>query len=96
MVRIEPEGQTQTLNLNSWPCSFTFSALKDILLLEPDCQEKSACGKSKLNVVVDLISGSIIEIEKGVFSMDDDLIFAKIQPIIKDASASIRSLLELQ
>lgn len=96
IVKIEPEGETQTLTLNSWPFAFSFGALKDILLLAPDYQEKSACGKSKLNVVVDLITGSIIEVEKEAFAVDDEIIFSKIHPIINDASVSIRSLLELQ
>lgn len=87
---------TQSLDLASWPCSITFSSLnKDILILEPDSQEKSACGKSKVNFVIDLISGSLIEIEKGNFGLDDQTLFTQIQPIILNTRDQIRSLLEL-
>ena len=96
IVRNDIDGMTQSLDLASWPCSITFSSLnKDVLILEPDGQEKSACGKYNVNFVVDLISGSLIEIEKGNFSLDDQTLFAQIQHIIMNACDHIRSLLEL-
>ena len=66
------------------------------MILEPDNHEKSACGKSKFNVVVDLFSGSIIEIDKGYLPVEDEVLFKQIQPILKTSCDSIRSLLELQ
>lgn len=95
VVRIEPDCENEVLKLNSWPCSFNISALKDIFLLEPDYQEMSACDKSSLSVVVDLKSREILELDKGIFCMDDDLVFSKIQPIINTACSTIQSLLDL-
>lgn len=96
LVRIDIDGITQSLDLLTCPCSFTFSSInRDILIFEPDNQEKSACGKSKLNVVVDLFNGSLIEIEKESFSLDDGTLFTQIQPIINNACEQIRSLLDL-
>ena len=66
------------------------------MILEPDNHEKSASGKSKFNVVVDLFSGSIIEIDKGYLPVEDEVLFKQIQPILKTSCDSIRSLLELQ
>jgi hypothetical protein len=95
LVCTDPNGITQSLDLLSWPCSFTFSSLnREIIILEPDNQERSACGKSKLNIIVDLLSGGIIEIEKEYFSLDDEILFTQAQPVIKNASETIRSLLE--
>lgn len=48
-----------------------------------------------MSIVVDLLSNSIIEISKGTLYLDDDTLFAKIQPIISNASNSVRNLLEL-
>lgn len=82
--------------MSSWPCSFSFAVLnKDIVILEPDNQEKSACGKSRFDVVVDLLTGSLLEFEKGFVPLEDETIFNRIQPILKNSCDSIRSLLEL-
>ena len=96
LVRTDIDGITQSLDLLSWPCSFTFSSLnKEIIILEPDNQEKSACGKSKLSIILDLFSGTIIEIEKENINLDDETLFTQTQPVIKNASEIIRSLLDL-
>lgn len=96
IVKIEVGGETQKLELLSWPCSFTFSVLtKDHIFLEPDLEEKIACGKSILNIVVDILSGSIMEISKGTLCLADELLFSKIHPILFKAIESIQTLLEL-
>lgn len=96
LVCTDIDGITQSLDLLSWPCSFTFSSLnREIMILEPDNKEKIACGKSNLNIIVDLFSGTIIEIEKENISLDDETLFNQAQPVIKNASETIRSLLEL-
>ncbi len=96
LVKIDDESEIQTIGLASWPCSFSFSALNNhILILEPDYHEKRACGTSSLNVIVDLMSGSIIEISKGSICVNDEIVFTKIQPILSSACDSVRNLLEL-
>ena len=96
LVCIESANEAQKINLTSWPCSFSFAVFnKDIMILEPDNQEKNACGRSKFNVVIDLLSGSLLEIEKGPVPLEDESIFSRIQPILNNSCELIRSLLEL-
>ena len=62
--------------MSSWPCSFRLLFLTKISwYLEPDNQEKSACGKSRFDVVVDLLTGSLLEFEKGFVPLEDETIF---------------------
>ena len=96
MVHIDVAKGTQPIDLTSWPCSLNFAVLsKDILILEPDNQEKLACGKSKLSFTIDLLSGSFIEIEKGTTSLEDETIFAQVKPIMSATIEEIRASLLL-
>lgn len=97
MVFINSEEISQKLILKSLPCSFYFAVLnKDIILLAPDHQERMACNGFGVKIVLDLISGSLIDVEKGQVCIHDDILLSKIVPIAKSSAEKLKILLEIE
>ena len=80
------------LDLLSWPLYLNFSVFKDVIIFEPDNHEKSACGKSRFSIIVDLTSNDLIEVEKYYTDISDDEIFNRVGPVINAACDKVRVL----
>lgn len=96
LVSIKDKLNREKLELLSWPCSLSFGLFNEnIIFSSPDLQEQRACGSSKMEVVFDLFTNSIIEIEKNSAFLADGEMVAKIGPIITRFCEKNQALLEL-
>jgi exosome complex RNA-binding protein Rrp42 (RNase PH superfamily) len=95
MVVVQAEEKPQRLLLKSIPCSFLFAVLnRDIFMLSPDLHEKKACNGAFIRIILDLVTGSLLEIDKGQVCVPDNLLLSEILPIAKNSAAKLKYLLE--